>query len=110
MPDELVKFAQQYYPSFASMSGKIITEWFNIYKETTVIDRDDNGQITGFAIYQKWPHFLNFIVICGKRDMWANLDRLLSVCRQRFAGQKIGWFDETRMKARFIQCHQQQPD
>lgn len=108
MLDELVKFAQANYPEFASIPLRVLHRWFETYKNTTIIDRDSNGEITGFGIYQKWPDFLNFIVMCGKRDVQGNLDRMLTICREKFPGQMIGWFDENKMKARFTQCHQQQ--
>ena len=103
MHDELVKFAQEYYPEFASVPLVVLQKWFETYKGTTIIDRDSNGEIAGFAIYQIWPDFLNFIIICG-REGEGNLDRILTVYRERFAGQKLAWFDEKRMEARFIQC------
>jgi len=103
MIDELVKFAQENYPEFASVPLAVLYKWFDTYKGTTVIDRDSNGEIAGFAIYQIWPDFLNFIIICG-REGSGNLEKILAGARERFAGQKIAWFDEEKMEARFIQC------
>lgn len=106
MHEELVKFAQENYPEFAYVPLDVLHRWFETYKDTTIIDRDLSGEISGFAIYQIWPDFLNFIVVCGKRDVYGNTDRLLTIFREKFPNEKIAWFDEKRMEARFTQCRQ----
>lgn len=106
MHEELVKFAQENYPEFAYVSVSVLHRWFETYRDTMIIDRDENGEISGFAIYQIWPDFLNFIVVCGKLDIFSNTDRLLTICREKFPNEKIAWFDEKRMEARFIKCQE----
>lgn len=105
MHEELVKFAQENYPEFAFVPLEVLHRWFETYKDTTIINRDANGEIKGFAIYQKWPSFLNFIIICG-REGPDNLKQILAGARERFGDQTIAWFDEKRMEARFVQCRQ----
>lgn len=103
MLDDLVKFARKNYPEFEYVSEPVLQHWFEVYKDTLIVDRDQNGEITGFGLYQIWPDFLIFLIICGKQGM-NNIDWLLEHCHEKFAGQTIAWFDEEKMEARFHKC------
>ena len=99
---ELVLFAKQHYPTFKDLPDRVIAGYFTTYQDTVIIDRRDN-EIRGFALYQIWPDFYNFIIICHlDKSAFSWLIRLV---RNELAGKTAAWFDENRMEARFVKCH-----
>lgn len=100
---ELVLFAKEHYDTFKELPDDIIANYFLTYQDTTIIDRQGD-EIRGFAIYQIWPEFYNFIIICHIDD--NNLKWLLRLIRNELAGKTAAWFDEKKMEPRFVKCHQ----
>ena len=100
---KLVLFAKANYPAFKDLPDRTIAAYFTTYQDTIIIDRQGD-KIRGFAIYQEWPDFCNFIIICHLDD--NNVRWLLRIVRNELAGRQAAWFDEKRMSPRFIKCHQ----
>lgn len=102
LTDELVAFAKKFYPAYEEMPGSILRTIFEKYKGTTIICRNDQGEIQGFAVYQEWPSILNFILICGRAGhVDANL-RAMLLGRHHLPRKPIAYFDETKMKLRIF--------
>ena len=101
---KLVLFAKRNYPAFRELSDRTIAAYFTTYQDQTIIDKSQGGEIRGFAIYQVWPDFYNFIIICHLDD--NNTKWLLRIIRNELAGKTAAWFDEKKMEPRFIKCHQ----
>ena len=104
MIDELIKFAKR-HPGLAEISERGLRTLFETYKKTTLIYRP-NGEIKGFAVYQEWPDCLNFIVMAGDGDIFANLSRIRGFI-DSLPKKPIVFFDEKKMELRTL-CHQQQ--
>ena len=99
---ELVLFAKTNYEPFKKLPDDVIANYFLTYQETIVIDRQGDD-VRGFGLYQIWPDFLNFIIICHldtSRFQW-----LMKLVRGPLSGKTVAWFDEKKMKPRFLKCH-----
>lgn len=98
--DELVLFAKKHYEAFRELPDYVIWNYFTTYQETIIIDRQD-GDIRGFALYQIWPDFYNFIITCHLDNgfRW-----MMNLIKNELTGKTIAWFDEKKMEARFL-CH-----
>lgn len=97
---ELVLFAKEHYPAFMDLPDQVISNYFLIYQENIIIDRKD-GDIRGFALYQIWPEFYNFIITCHLDNGFRWMMKLV---RNELKGKTIAWFDEKKMEPRFIKC------
>lgn len=101
----LVLFAKENYEQFKHLPDDIVSNYFLIYQDNIIVDSQE-GVIRGFAIYQEWPEFYNFIIICHVKHKTYNW--LSDIVRNKLTGKTIAWFDEKSMKPRFIQCRQSQ--
>ena len=82
---ELVLFAKEHYPTFGDLPDAVISNYFLIYQDNIIIDRKD-GDIRGFALYQIWPDFYNFIITCHLDNGFRWMMELL---KNELAGKKI---------------------
>ena len=78
---------------------------FEKYRKTTLVYKS-NGQMKGFAIYQEWPEFLNFLAIVGDKGLFRIMWRVLHN-KELLPTKPFGFFDELRMEGRFL-CHLQE--
>jgi hypothetical protein len=99
---ELVLFAKEHYEPFMKMPDDIVSNYFTTYQDTIIVDRQ-GGEIRGFALYQIWPEFYNFIIVCYLDE--SAFEWLIKIVRN-LAGKTAAWFDEKKMEPRFIKCHQ----
>lgn len=99
----LVLFAKENYEPFKKLPDDIVSNYFLTYQDSIIVDRQDD-EIKGFAIYQVWPKFYNFIIVCHERH--AAFVWLLRIAREKLKDKDIAWFDENRMEPRFIKCRQ----
>lgn len=107
MTEELIELAKK-HPGFREVSDYGLRVMFETYKNTTLIQRDDDGKITAFAIYQEWPDCLNFIAVVGASgDRGENVRALLKILGRKnrpSPGKEICYFDEVKMELKVI-CH-----
>lgn len=107
MIDELIELAQK-HPGFREISEFGLRTLFETYKDSTIINCDDNGKINAFAVYQEWPDRLNFIAVVGASDSRAENIKFLLKIRGNINSEKmICYFDETKMELKVL-CHQLQ--
>jgi len=96
--DELVWFSKVFYPTIGGMPDGAIRRFFTIYSETTWVYYIDRA-IQGFATYQDWPEFLNFIAICLTGTKMENY-RAIKANLHLLPDKPVMWFNEKTKKVR----------
>ncbi len=72
MIDKLIRFAKEHHESFRDFSDEKIRQFFEKYKETTIVRLTDDGEVTGFCIYAWKGDTAVFFTIAGIGDMLEN--------------------------------------
>lgn len=99
--EEIIELAKR-HPGFREISDYGLRVMFETYKNTTLIQKNGDGKIAAFAIYQEWPDCLNFIAIVGASgDRGENVKTLLKIYRA-LPKKKICYFDESRMELKTL--------
>ena len=102
--DQVIEYAKR-HEGFENLPDEQLEKFFYLYSDTTIIKWDDTGTIKGLFVYQEWPDFLNVIAIIGSGTQAENI-RAFRQSEKQLPNKKIGWFDEKKMKARFLKCRQ----
>ena len=101
MLEELIEFAKRYHDGFTGATDAAIRRMFLTYKDSTLINQDEQGRIIGCAVYQEWPDCLNFICIIGnpENDPLRNITAMMDG-RENLPAKPIVFFDEKTMRLR----------
>ncbi len=99
--EQVVEFAKAYYATFCEMPNEIVRKFFIGYADTTLVYHL-NGKMRGFTVYQEWPEFLNFLIICLTGTKAENYKAIREIVQYQDLPTKksIFWFDEKMKKVR----------
>lgn len=99
---ELVAFARRYHAGYAMCPEAVVRTLFDKYRDTTATQRGDDGQLTGFAVWQDWGDALNIAYVMSAVSLAGNLRDLIRQAPQLAAGRTVVYYDENHMKARIL--------
>jgi hypothetical protein len=95
--DDLIAFAQQNHAGFCGWPTEQLRLFFEKYKNLTLMQKNDSGEITAFTVYQPFSEGHAYLVCTVSDGTGKNWVREL--LRQL---KKITWFDEEEMEMRTL--------
>ena len=98
--NDLVHLARAHHPGFALCGDAVLVGLFERYAQTTYIQRDAAGRITGFAVWQDWGEQLGIAHVIAVVSIAGNVRQMIAQAPALAPGRQLIYFDETLMEAR----------